>query len=306
MLERFLVPLDPTLGAEAVLPLVTRLAKALRQPVVLLSVLPDAAPLDAAEHAPVIDGLTETRRRYAQQYLRRISAELEAAGVSASSIVETGPIADTVTTTALAMRAGLIVMTSHAADRERWFLGSVADRVVRTASVPVLITPQPGGDGTAASAIKEIVVPLDGSDLAEVALPYASFLALTLPAPMTVLRAAPPNLMITAPRPYGVDAALPLEVLAMLRRSAEAYLEKVAAPLRARGIDVKTRFAAVSSPADSVTELAGRTDGALIVMATHGQSGLGRALLGSVTDRVIRSASAPVLVIRAASDAIVL
>lgn len=57
-----------------------------------------------------------------------------------------------------------------------------------------------------------------------------------------------------------------------------------------------------SSPADSIAELAGGTADALVVMAAHGQSGLGRVLLGSVTDRVIRSASAPVLVIRTAAE----
>lgn len=301
MLQRFLVPLDATPGAETVLPLVTVLAKALRQPVVMLSVLPDTATLDGSiEHAPMIDSLTETRKRYAQQYLDGISAEFGAAGVTASAVVETGPAADTVLATAIAMGAGMIVMASHTATGpERWFLGSVADRVIRTPSVPVLVIPQPGDGAAAASAIREIIVPLDGSGLAEAALPYASFLARSLPASITLLRAAPPNLMITAPRPYGTDAALPTEILVMLGKSAQAYLEGVAAPLRDQGIGVATRFTAASSPADSIAELAGQTAGSLVVMATHGQSGLGRVLLGSVTDRVIRSGSAPVLVIRA-------
>lgn len=305
MLKRFLVPLDATPGAEAVLPLVTVLAKALRQPVVVLSVLSDTATLDGIEHAPIIDSLMETRKRYAQQYLDGISAEFAGAGVTASSLVKTGPVADTVLATALATETGLIVISSHTAPGlERWFLGSVADRVIRTPSVPVLVIPQ-SGSASAASAIGEIIVPLDGSDLAEAALPYASFLARALAAPIMLLRAAPPNLMITAPRPYGMDAALPTEILVMLGKSAQAYLGGVAAPLREQGIEVTTRFTAASSPADSIAELAGRTANALVVMATHGQSGLGRVLLGSVTDRVIRSASAPVLVIRAAAESAV-
>lgn len=299
MLQRFLVPLDATPRAEAALPLVTVLAKALRQPVITLSVLPDTATFDGIEHAPIIDNLTETRRRYARHYLDGVSADLQGAGVTASSLVKTGPIADTVLSTALDLDVGLIVITSHASPGvERWFLGSVADRVIRTPSAPVLVIPQSEGC-KAASAIGEIIVPLDGSDLAEAALPYASFLARALPAPITLLRAAPPNLMITAPRPYGMDAALPTEILEMLAQTAQAYLGRVAAPIRDQGLEVTTRFTAAGSPADSIAEQAGRSADPLIVMATHGQSGLGRALLGSVTDRVIRSASAPVLVIRA-------
>jgi nucleotide-binding universal stress UspA family protein len=78
---------------------------------------------------------------------------------------------------------------------------------------------------------------------------------------------------------------------------ARSYLERTAERLRESGIQVSTAFSRIETPASAIEGLAERMPGALVVMTTHGRSGIGRTLLGSVADKVIRTAGAPVLVI---------
>ena len=302
MLERLLVPLDAWPVAEQVLPYVTLLAKRLGQPVVLLSVVADGDELNpvATMYEAEIADLMEKRRAYAQRYLDSIRAQLEREGVWATVEVATGPVAETILAAASEHRAGLIAMATHGrVGPERWFLGSVADRVVHAASVPVLLV-RPRDDSPLTEAVvNEILLPLDGSPLAEVALPYATFLAQRCEVPIRLIQTFPLTWLSTV----GADAygyAAPPEVLTALEEDVRQYLERTAEKLRVSGVDASTEFA-FRVPDQAITERAAASGGALVVMSSHGRSGLGRTLLGSVTDRVIRSSEAPVLVVREVS-----
>lgn len=133
-----------------------------------------------------------------------------------------------------------------------------------------------------------IIVPLDTSDVAARALDTAAALATKFGSRVTLL-----TVLDTAVR-NGLSAAAASENT-RVETEAETYLGGIAEGLRAKGIDVATKVVDDADPAAAITE-AGAT-GDLLVMCTHGRSGAGRWLLGSVTDRVIRSSTVPVHVI---------
>ena len=139
---------------------------------------------------------------------------------------------------------------------------------------------------------KRVLVPLDGSELGESIMPF--ILQIAGPLDMTVvlvrvLEPAPP-MAVEDTRYFPGD-------LAELQRDAENYLAAVAAGLRARGVDV-TWETRVGRP-DTEILAAARSAGAdLLAMSTHGRSGVGRLLFGSVAEQVLRQADGPVFLIR--------
>jgi nucleotide-binding universal stress UspA family protein len=299
-----LVPLDSSEEAERVLPLVGKLAKDLMQPLVLLTVIPDAGDLSPAVSAydAEMQQLTHFRRERAQAYLQSMCDRLASDGIAATAVVKAGAAAQTIIAIAHDEQAGLIAMATHGrAGPARLFLGSVADRVVRTAPVPVLLM-RPRDERTfGTDAVQHILLPLDGSELAETAIPYAEFLALRLKVPITAIRDIPIN-WISGADPTGMGWTVAPDVVQSIEDEAQDYLQRVVERLRAEGVVAHARFGPFSSPAADIVGLAEEAPGALVVMTTHGRSGLERALLGSVTDRVIRSSAAPVLVVPASTE----
>lgn len=145
-----------------------------------------------------------------------------------------------------------------------------------------------------------IVVPLDGSDVAEQALAPAEGLATQLGVPLHLLRVVDfPSSDYTYVYGYMTETSLMAERLRSERRLAEEYLAETARTIADRGPEVTTELR--NGPA--VRELmAAMQAGDMFVMASHGRSGLARWYLGSVAEQVIRSATVPVLLIRAESS----
>jgi nucleotide-binding universal stress UspA family protein len=137
--------------------------------------------------------------------------------------------------------------------------------------------------------LKKILVPLDGSALAERALTYATALATTSGPDLVLLRVALPHALI------GVDSD---ERQAAANREAELYLEDAAAWVREGGFVCET-VVSYSHAAECIVDLARRSAADLIVMTTHGRTGPGRWIFGSVTESVVANSSVPVLVERA-------
>jgi nucleotide-binding universal stress UspA family protein len=188
--------------------------------------------------------------------------------------------------------ADLIVMTTHGRSGiSRWTLGSAADKVLRTLSTPlILIHPTTGAP--LPGSVERIVVPLDGSALAEAALPEAERLARTMDGSLLLVRAVVPAALVYGGE--GLPGALP--ALEDMEAEAKHYLERVAERIRERGVEVGVAVA-VGVPAEVILDLA--DNGAnLVVMTTHGRSGLDRAVFGSVADAVVRRGELPVMVIR--------
>ncbi len=142
---------------------------------------------------------------------------------------------------------------------------------------------------------KRIIVPLDGSELAEVALPYAEALAEKLGADIILLNVRAPSEDPDNPehRPYlGRKAA---EIEQSMKESAELPAgQKVKvepAVIGEKGL--------VTHAAEEIVDYAGQEHASLIIMATHGRTGIKRWALGSTTDKVVRAAGCPVLLVRA-------
>jgi nucleotide-binding universal stress UspA family protein len=139
---------------------------------------------------------------------------------------------------------------------------------------------------------KRILLPLDGSPLAEQALPHAVSLAEHCGAELILL-------MVLQPLPdrsiSGVGRREAEEISARLARE---YLEKVAVSIEERNLAVQI-LTIEGQPPTEIVQYAEQNQVDLIVMSTRGQSGLSRWLMGSVADRVMRGAFLPVLLVRA-------
>lgn len=139
---------------------------------------------------------------------------------------------------------------------------------------------------------KRILVILDGSELAEAALPHAREMARRYSAQLVLLRAVQP-LPLHPEAPYGSIARVDDQTLDL----AQGYLEGVAKGLQETGIDIGIEVRR-GVPYAEIVDYADQNDIDLIVMTTRGRSGFTRWLMGSVADRVVRGANVPVLLVR--------
>ncbi len=142
---------------------------------------------------------------------------------------------------------------------------------------------------------QRILVPLDGSQLAEQAIPYAAELCKGA-TEITLFQVVHFPLPLAAP---DASMAVPMPDPQELLQEAQAYLDDLADKLRQEGVQVKTAVTERDVVADAIVEYAREHDMDLIVMTTHGRSGLSRLVFGSVAESVVRNAPCPVLLIRA-------
>lgn len=141
---------------------------------------------------------------------------------------------------------------------------------------------------------KRVLVPLDGSELAETIIPFLVEIAGPLDMSVVILR-------VVEPRPIAAvegSTQVVLEDVEARRRDAEEYLAPLAAGLRARGVKVTCGVRRGRPVSDEIVAAAREADADLIAMTTHGRSGLGRLLFGSVAEAVLRQANIPVFLLR--------
>jgi nucleotide-binding universal stress UspA family protein len=190
---------------------------------------------------------------------------------------------------AKATGAAFVALSMHG--RSGWDLlrlGTVAERVLRAAPIPVLAVPK-GTSTSSAAPLSRVLAPLDGSETAEKALDR---LAALFPGAMPSLHLLSVVEAIAAPKPGGDDPAS--RFYRMSADELKERLEGVAKKLPARPeirIDV-------GNPSAKILEHAAALNATLIAMAPEGRSGLSRWTLGSVTEQVLRSSPVPVLVLR--------
>jgi len=176
---------------------------------------------------------------------------------------------------------------------KRFWLGSVADRLIRQVTVPLLLV-RPDEDGSATQSIDSFVVSIDISGFGETVLPVVVELALILDVEVRLLHVVQPPMPVDgAPEAY--TAPWDPEITKGMTLEAESYLDSVAVGLRARGCRVSTRVMVGGLVADTVLE-ASESPSDVIALATHAEAGLRRLLLGSVADKVIRGSNGAVLV----------
>jgi nucleotide-binding universal stress UspA family protein len=176
-----------------------------------------------------------------------------------------------------------IIMASHGrGGLGRWLLGSIATKVVRGSKIPVLIV-NATTDVPSRPQVNRILVPLDGSETSETALPTALKLADAFGADILLFQGVP-HTPIGHPQ---LDAAVVLEVA-----NAKEYLESVKSRYPESRIAVEAR---VAGPSLGIVKAAEKCD--LVVMSSHGRSGVRRWLLGSIAENVLQSVHKPLMIV---------
>jgi nucleotide-binding universal stress UspA family protein len=287
MFTKILVPLDGSGLAEQILPYARLLAEACVIPVELLRVDdPDVRTPFRPPLAPA-------------DYLKQASARGFPSSVRVEQVEEQGKPASVIVARAKADPNALIAMTTHGLSGiRRWLLGSVASHVVQSAANPVLlIRPGEVEEVPAEISLKIVSVPLDGSALAEKILPHIVPLAKKLRLEMELIR-----VYAASAAAYPVGDGTYIDTLARhketIRNEAESYLAGKMQELRAEGLERVSANAIYGDPAEEIIDLARKTPHNLIAMSTHGRSGVGRWVLGSVVERVVQHSRDPVLIIR--------
>ncbi len=310
MYRTILVPLDGSPFAEHALPVALSLARRAGAKLLLVTV---TTPLAEAYTEGIYISPLELEQEMAAQrrvYLEEVAARLRArADVPVSVSVEHGEVATALCALLDAGEADLAVLATHGrGPLARFWLGSVADELIRRVSRPLLLV-RPTGEAVDLEREPElgrIVVPLDGTELAEQILGPAVEVAGLIPnSEIILVRAIQPTALAEfkpeAPAAGQEALSLTREVQALqdhLRREAERYLEEVAGRLRARGLRVVTQVVVEDHPASAILDEAEARHAGMIALETHGRRGLSRLLLGSIADKVVRGAHVPVLVHR--------
>lgn len=298
MFRTILVPLDGSSFAEQALPhalgIVRRAGATLDLVHVHVLYVLEEHIVARYSYDPELD---EEQKRKEQLYLEGTAKWLAAVSpVRVTEAVVNGSDAEGILQHVQDGKADLIVMTTHGrGPLGRVFLGSVADELIRQATVPVLlIHPRDPAPGIVPEPLLEhVLVPLDGSALAESVLEPALDLMRLWEGRCTLLRVVEANAAPTAGRP---DRPRPSEE--EREAAARAYLDKIAERLRYEGVSVQTRVVVAPHAAPAILEEAQIQRCDFIALATHGRGGLRRMLLGSIADKVIRGSPLPVLAYR--------
>lgn len=188
----------------------------------------------------------------------------------------------------------IVIGTSGRGGVTRAIVGSVADKIVRTSSVPVVtLTPDVAKAGVSTSEIDSILLPTDGSDPALEAIQQAFVLANQLEATVHLLSVLDDALVDSLSAVTEDDGNSSYS----LHEKTEEHLKTLATNARERNLEALTATAA-GSPAREIVDYADRNGIDMIAMGTHGRGGFERLVVGNVTDAVIRKSSVPVFTVR--------
>jgi nucleotide-binding universal stress UspA family protein len=294
MMTRLLVPLDGSETAEQVLPHARALARILKVPVELVTVI-EIGPYVSTKKARYLDHLIDTAVGNSEAYLKRVARTFGSGGVKCT--VEKGNAKEVIITKAAADRGTLVAMGTHGSSGlNRWLLGSVTERVARAASNPVLVVraiEDAVAEGEAVPA--SIIASLDGSELAESVLPVVVELAKAFNLKVTLLRSYSLKDAILRFEDYTPDLD---ELKGELRWEAMSYLDEKVRQLKSEGLADVSPFVAEGDAAEIIIDSAKASPNSWVAVCTHGRSGIERWVLGSVTEKVLRHSNNPVLVIR--------
>ena len=296
MYTQMLIPLDGSKLAENVLPYARALARALNARIELLSVVES---VDFAGQVRSLDPMSKAAVREGERYLEGVARSFT--GSEVTCVVEEGEAEKIIIEKAGRDKETLIAMATRGRSGiHRWLMGSVAEKVLRGATNPLLLVRgDEEGKSSGEAPLKSIVVPLDGSKLAETVLPNAIDLAKKLSLEIVLTRAyqlSPSAAFAGADAVYIPNSDA---LLTVVREENNAYLQAKVDELRQNGIAKVSSILLVGSGADEIIDLARTTPDNLIAMCTHGRSGVKRWALGSVTEKVVRHSGDPVLVVRA-------
>lgn len=296
MFKRLLVPLDGSQLAESILPVAQTFARTLDADVTLLHVVEPAPPTNVHGEPHLLNA------DQARDYLARIAADLSAQGLRVETHVDTAH-AGTVDAIFLhggELNADLIALTSHGRSGLRQAVyGSIAQRVLRRGEIPVLILRAEQTAPQAEYNCEKILVPLDSTPMYEPAFDAAVELARAFHAVLELVMVVPTTETLS-PERAAAGTFLPgttRAVLDLAQEDGAKYLGAKLAFLAAQNMPARAQVLRGAIPAQ-ILATAQQSHAQLLVLATHGRTGLDAFWSGSVAPQVVTRADAPILLLR--------
>ena len=309
--KHIIVPLDGSETSAQALPVARLMAQTTGAPMSLVrsvNAIPDWQADAGLERYTASLAIAERDRMAG--YLAGARLRLQKQGVTSLIHIEPreGPAVEAITSVAARHPGSLIVMSTHGRSGfSRMVMGSVTSRVVGSVKNPVLVVcNREDGSPMVLDAVEHVIVPLDGSKFAEAALPHAAEMARTFGAGVTLYQSTPGVEYFQSHTDWGrlngevgFNFSGPTEMASRLGELAREYLHRMAVEMETRfGISGVGFVHSSRNASDAIVKLASECANSLVVMTTHGRSGVGRALLGSVADRVVRQSPVPTLLVR--------
>jgi nucleotide-binding universal stress UspA family protein len=295
MWDKIIVPMDGSVTAEVALPYAIEFAGRTDSELVLIFVKEQNDYRSEIILQAYLDTLSGKAKEEAKQYLK----EPQTSGLKTRTLILTGNPAEEILKFTEKNPNSRLIMASHGQSgfSTRWALGSVADKVTRASATPVTLI-RAERDKPAIHAkglLKTILAPVDGSKLAEATLPYIKEMARLSNATVIFLQVLQKELASYKM----IEILIPEET----RKAVHAYLEHLVGDFQQEGISAKYEvWETRGDIAGEIVEYTEKNNVDLVIMATHGHSGLKRLVLGSVSNKVMREGNAPIMLVRPPGD----
>lgn len=296
MFDRILLPLDGSDLAEAVFPYGEELARRLGSEVILLHVCEPTHKLAHNMHRLYIEKMAELM----QQRLKQDCPQGKEARARAEHLF--GDFSQSICQYVEKNGIGLVIMVAHGfTSLKVRVMGSIIDKVFRLVRCPTLLI-QTGNTRQVEERkglIRRILLPLDGSDNSEVALPIVAELAVKLKAKVTLFRMAPRAYYAESKHDIVGEVGIYDAELDMAEQErAHLYLHNIEEELRQRGIEVTHSVVLGTDPAQEISKAGKKANANLVVMATRGRSPITRWAPGSIAHKLLNVGDSPLLIVR--------
>jgi len=291
-IKRILAPVDFSKSSLAALRYARSLAKFHHARLEVLHVV------EALTYAPIIDssvdlaGLRQAQERAAAKQLAKVASELRRHRIRGTTTLTVGAAASTIVDRARKSSTDLIVMATEGRGFVKFLLGSVAERVVRSAPCPVLTLR--AGTRPPANKLRRILVATDFTAASSLAVDYAVELTRSTNAELIVLNVVEPVALAGDAYGFSASAAMQNEVERASKESLARLVEQLQKKKGFRCRSVLGAGRAAMAIIDTATKIAAD----VVVVGTHGHGGLDHFLLGSVAARVVGTSPRPVLSVR--------
>ncbi len=284
MFEKMVLLLDTSETAEAVIPYAVYLANKMGSELDVVNVVEGEGSSD----------------RLAKAYLDKIVDEIKEPGIRKKrSVILRGKPAEQILDYVERNKIDIIAAASHGhSGIRRWVIGSTVDKIIKAAKTPVLLVySKEKGSINRQAAFTHVLLPLDGSKAAEAPLSLVESLANKIKVRVSLFRAVSPLIDQYAGPPEGYVVDYTGKVMQALEEEAADYLKQTAKLFEEKGILVSTTMI-VGSPATEMLKYIEKQKVDLVVMSTHGRTGLGQWILGSVANKILHSVEIPLLIVR--------
>lgn len=304
-MRSILIPLDGSTFAQQAIPVAVGIARQTGARIELVAVHEPNPAARIADGKLSFDwSFSSALRRELGRHLEQTRAAILSTdpGIHIGETLIEGPVAASIVRHATKVAADLIVLTTHGlSGPSRTWLGSVSDTLLRTSEIPIIaVRPEEiAGSQRDAFNLERVLIALDGTPESESAIETALAIGQSSDVQFVVLRVVMPLhpllRALATGREYERDRG-------EQQAAAHAYTLGIVDRLRKRGLDVRAEVREDANPAAAIIRVAREVDADVIALATHGRGTVGRMLLGSVADKVLRAAGTPILLLRAGTS----